>query len=88
MTFAGWWRSGDVRMSDDRAVGPESSAVRVALWRALHALVDAPPHVLEGEAGFRDARHVSGVDLSQRYFAGRTDGLGASRAEELLIATT
>jgi methyltransferase (TIGR00027 family) len=30
---------------------PESSAVRVALWRALHAEVDPPPHVLEDEVG-------------------------------------
>jgi methyltransferase (TIGR00027 family) len=30
---------------------PESTAVRVALWRALHAEVDPPPHVLEDEVG-------------------------------------
>lgn len=49
-----------------------------------------PPEMLAlaREAGFREAEHVSGVDLSQRYFAGRTDGLGASGAEELLIAKT
>jgi methyltransferase (TIGR00027 family) len=29
----------------------ESTAVRVALWRALHVQVDAPPHVLEDEVG-------------------------------------
>ncbi len=32
---------------------PESTAVRVALWRALHVLVDPPPHVLEDEIGLR-----------------------------------
>lgn len=49
-----------------------------------------PPEMLAlaREAGFRETEHVSGVDLSQRYFAGRPDGLGASGAEELLIATT
>lgn len=49
-----------------------------------------PPEMLAlaREAEFREAEHVSGVDLSQRYFAGRTDGLGASGAEELLIAKT
>jgi methyltransferase (TIGR00027 family) len=49
-----------------------------------------PPEMLAlaREAGFRDVQHVSGTDLSQRYFAGRTDGLGASGAEELLIAKT
>lgn len=32
---------------------PERTAVRVALWRALHAQSDAPPHVLEDELGLR-----------------------------------
>jgi methyltransferase (TIGR00027 family) len=32
---------------------PESSAVRVALWRARHVEVDAPPHVLEDTVGLR-----------------------------------
>jgi methyltransferase (TIGR00027 family) len=34
---------------------PESSAVRVALWRALHLEVDPPPHVLEDQIGLRIA---------------------------------
>jgi methyltransferase (TIGR00027 family) len=38
-------------MSDEVAKGPDSSAVRVALWRALHVQIDAPPHVLEDEVG-------------------------------------
>jgi len=32
---------------------PDSTAVRVALWRALHVEVDAPPHVLEDVIGLR-----------------------------------
>ncbi|MFT4068501.1 class I SAM-dependent methyltransferase [Paraburkholderia sp.] len=41
------------------------------------------------EAGFSDARHVSAEDLTQRYFAGRTDGLRPpGNAEELLVANT
>ena len=32
---------------------PESSAVRVALWRALHVEVDPPPHVLEDVIGLQ-----------------------------------
>ena len=32
---------------------PDSTAVRVALWRALHLQVDAPPHVFEDEIGLR-----------------------------------
>ncbi|HTB61811.1 MAG TPA: class I SAM-dependent methyltransferase [Polyangia bacterium] len=38
-------------MSDNRVVGPENTAVRVALWRALHLEVDAPPHVFEDKVG-------------------------------------
>jgi len=32
---------------------PDSTAVRVALWRALHVLIDPPPHVFEDELGLR-----------------------------------
>jgi methyltransferase (TIGR00027 family) len=37
----------------DEASAPDSTAVRVALWRALHAQIDAPPHVFEDEVGLR-----------------------------------
>lgn len=40
-------------MNDGLTVGPDSTAVRVALWRALHAQIDAPPHVLEDEIGLQ-----------------------------------
>ena len=41
------------------------------------------------EAGFGEVQHVSATILTQRYFAGRTDGLRPpSNAEELLVATT
>jgi methyltransferase (TIGR00027 family) len=36
-------------MSDEA----DSTAVRVALWRALHVELDAPPHVLEDEIGLK-----------------------------------
>ncbi|WP_283948652.1 hypothetical protein [Streptomyces panaciradicis] len=36
--------------------GPEHTAVRVALWRALHLRADAPPHVVEDEVGLRPSR--------------------------------
>ncbi|NUP41364.1 MAG: class I SAM-dependent methyltransferase [Streptomyces sp.] len=39
------------------------------------------------EAGFKDARHVSGAVLAERYFADRTDGLRPSSGEDLLLAT-
>ena len=40
-------------MPDQHAVAPDSTAVRVALWRALHVEVDAPPHVLDDRVGLR-----------------------------------
>jgi methyltransferase (TIGR00027 family) len=43
---------------------------------------------LAREAGFRQAQHVSAADLTQRYFAGRTDGLRPLSGEAFLVATT
>jgi methyltransferase (TIGR00027 family) len=40
-------------MPDERALAPDNTAERVALWRALHLEVDAPPHVIEDEAGLK-----------------------------------
>jgi len=34
-------------------VAPESTAVRVALWRAMHVQVDPAPHVIEDEVGLQ-----------------------------------
>ncbi|WP_030410635.1 class I SAM-dependent methyltransferase [Streptomyces sp. NRRL S-1448] len=42
---------------------------------------------LAREAGFKDARHVPGAALAERYFAERTDGLRPSSGESLLLAT-
>jgi methyltransferase (TIGR00027 family) len=38
-------------MTDERTAVPDSTAVRTALWRAMHVQVDPPPHVLEDEIG-------------------------------------
>jgi O-methyltransferase involved in polyketide biosynthesis len=48
-----------------------------------------PPEILAlaREAGFDEVQHLSAATLTQRYFAGRTDGLRPG-SEELLIATT
>jgi O-methyltransferase involved in polyketide biosynthesis len=74
-------------------------AVRPALERAVQgARASGTPFIsfftpaqilaLATEAGFSEARHVSADDLTQRYFAGRADGLRPpGNAEELLIAT-
>ena len=41
------------------------------------------------EPGAKEAQHVSGNDLTQRYFANRTDGLRPpTNAEEFLVVTT
>jgi methyltransferase (TIGR00027 family) len=40
-------------MADKQAEAPDSTAVRVALWRAMHVDFDAPPHVFEDEIGLR-----------------------------------
>lgn len=37
----------------DEAPAPDSTAVRVALWRALHLQVDPPPHVFVDELGLQ-----------------------------------
>lgn len=42
--------------------GPDPTAVRTALWRALHTLIDEPPHVLEDTVGLR----IAGVDDAWR----------------------
>lgn len=39
---------------------PDNTAVRVALWRALHVQVDPPPHVLEDEVGLKLAAPSDG----------------------------
>jgi hypothetical protein len=53
---------------NQHAVAPDSTAVRVALWRAVHVQIEPPPHVLEDEIGFKLAapedgrRHRSDMD--------------------------
>jgi methyltransferase (TIGR00027 family) len=40
-------------MADEHDVAPDSTAARVALWRALHVAIDPPPHVLRDEIGLK-----------------------------------
>jgi methyltransferase (TIGR00027 family) len=40
-------------MPENGTAEPDSTAVRTALWRAMHVQVDAPPHVLDDELGLR-----------------------------------
>ena len=43
----------DAVMRDEQTAAADSTADRVALWRALHVEVDPPPHVLEDEMGLQ-----------------------------------
>jgi methyltransferase (TIGR00027 family) len=40
-------------MGDELTAAPDSTAVRVALWRALHVQIDPPPHALRDEIGLQ-----------------------------------
>lgn len=40
-------------MNDDRGTGPDATAVRVSLWRAMHAEADPLPHILDDTIGLR-----------------------------------
>lgn len=40
-------------MTDEQNEVPDGTAVRVALWRAMHVQVDSPPHVIEDEIGLQ-----------------------------------
>lgn len=61
----------------------ESGTPFVSFFRPAEMLT------LAREAGFRHVEHVSAAALTQRYFAGRPDGLRPpNNAEELLVATT
>jgi methyltransferase (TIGR00027 family) len=40
-------------MADEQIEEPDSTAVRTALWRAMHVQVDPPPHVIDDEVGLR-----------------------------------
>src|SRR6185437_6246663 len=47
-------------MPDEQTATPDSTAVRVALWRALHLEVDPPPHILEDNLGLELAAPDAG----------------------------
>lgn len=40
-------------MNEDLDTIPDNTAVRTALWRALHTMVDAKPHILEDIIGLQ-----------------------------------
>jgi len=80
-------------------VGMADPEVRPGIERAMEgARASGTPFIsffmpdeilaLARDAGFREARHVSADALTERYFAGRADGLRVpGNSEELLLAT-
>ena len=58
-------------MADEKALVPDNTAVRVALWRALHVEVDAPPHLIDDTIGLKLAAPEDGwrqrPDMNPRF---------------------
>lgn len=78
-------------MHDKKAATPDSTAVRVALWRALHMEVDPPPHVFEDTVGLRLASPDEGwrqrPDMNPQFTSPfRASIVGRARFIEDLVA--
>ncbi len=77
-------------MSERREGEPDNTAVRVALWRALHVEVDPPPHVLEDRVGLElvapDAAWRSRPDMSPFTKPFRASIVARARFVEDLVA--
>jgi methyltransferase (TIGR00027 family) len=75
--------------ADDKAA-PDNTAVRTALWRALHVLADPPPHVFEDEVGLELAAPDEGwrerPDMSAFTRPFRASILARARFIEDLVA--
>jgi methyltransferase (TIGR00027 family) len=56
---------------------PDSTAVRTALWRALHVQLDPPPHVIEDEVGLALAAPADGWRARPDMDPAGTSGLRA-----------
>jgi methyltransferase (TIGR00027 family) len=77
-------------MHDEQKAAPDDTAVRVALWRALHVELDSPPHVLEDEVGLKlaapDDAWRSRPDMSPFTRPFRASIVGRARFIEDLVA--
>jgi methyltransferase (TIGR00027 family) len=77
-------------LNDKLVAAPDNTAVRVALWRALHFEVDSPPHVFEDTVGLQLAAPDEGwrnrPDMSPFTRPFRASILGRARFIEDLIA--
>jgi methyltransferase (TIGR00027 family) len=77
-------------MPNESAAAPDNTAVRVALWRALHLEADAAPHVFEDELGLKLAAPEEGwrnrPDMSPFTRAFRAAIVARARFIEDLVA--
>ena len=77
-------------MAEKRKVEPDNTAVRVALWRALHLEMDPPPHVFEDKVGLQLAAPDEGwrnrPDMSPFTRPFRASILARARFIEDLVA--
>jgi methyltransferase (TIGR00027 family) len=77
-------------MPDNQAAEPDNTAVRVALWRALHVAIDPAPHVFEDEVGLKLAAPDEGwrerPDMSPFTRPFRASILARARFVEDLVA--
>lgn len=77
-------------MPDTTTVKPDQTAVRTALWRALHVESDAPPHVFEDTLGLKLAAPADGwrerPDMSPFTRSFRASILARARFIEDLVA--
>jgi len=77
-------------MPEDQLATPDNTAVRTALWRALHVQVDSPPHVFEDEVGLKLAAPDDGwrsrPDMSPFTRPFRASTVARARFVEDLVA--
>jgi methyltransferase (TIGR00027 family) len=76
-------------MTDEQKVAPDNTAVRTALWRALHLEADSPPHVFEDDVGLKiaapEAEWQSRPDMSPFTRPFRASIVGRARFVEDLV---
>lgn len=77
-------------MHDKQVATPDNTAVRTALWRALHVEIDSPPHVFEDTVGLKlvapDDEWRSRPDMSSFTQPFRASILARARFVEDLVA--
>ncbi|WP_141733519.1 class I SAM-dependent methyltransferase [Oligoflexus tunisiensis] len=75
--------------SDKHKIAPEHTAVRVALWRALHVQIDPEPHILTDEIGLKLVDEVdwrNRPDMNPEFSKGmRASIVGRARFIEDLV---